>query len=326
MLRAFLALALIALGLCAFFAWRTFESFDAPGPQTAEQRIYIERGSGTSAVAQQLERQGLIEDPLVFRLLAKIEKKGGKIRAGEFAAPAKASPRALLTLLTEGPTIVRRFTVPEGALTVEALAIVQAAEGLTGDLPTGIPEGALLPETYHYSWNDSRADVIARMRSAMAAAVQAAMATKPANHPVKTAADLVTLASIIEKETGVSADRSAIAGVFVNRLSQGMKLQSDPTVIFGMEDFDGDLKRRHLRTPSPYNTYTIPRLPIGPICNPGAGSIAAALNPPESDYLYFVAKGDGTSYFSTSLEEHNAAVVQFQKAGRVKNYSSTPKE
>ena len=243
MLRAFLALALIALGLCAFLAWRTLESFDAPGPHTAEQRIYIERGSGTSAVAQQLERQGLIEDPLVFRLLAKIEKKGGKIRAGEFAAPAKASPRALLTLLTEGPTIVRRFTVPEGALTVEALAIVQAAEGLTGDLPSGIPEGALLPETYHYSWNDSRADVIARMRRAMAAAVQAAMATKPADHPVKTAADLVTLASIIEKETGVGGERALVSGVFVNRLRKGMLLQSDPTTIYAVTRGAGPLGR-----------------------------------------------------------------------------------
>jgi UPF0755 protein len=316
MLRAFLALALIALGLCAFFAWRTFESFDAPGPHTAEQRIYIERGSGTSAVAQQLERQGLIEDPLVFRLLAKIEKKGGKIRAGEFAAPAKASPRALLTLLTEGPTIVRRFTVPEGALTLEALAIVQAAEGLTGDLPTGIPEGALLPETYHYSFNDSRADVIARMQSAMAAAVQAAMATKPADHPVKTAADLVTLASIIEKETGVGGERALVSGVFVNRLRKGMLLQSDPTTIYAVTRGAGPLgrglRRSELALKDPYNTYQSAGLPPGPIANPGKAALMAAANPAKTDAFYFVADGTGGHAFAKTLRQHNRNVRKWR--------------
>ncbi len=316
MLRAFLALALIALGLCAFFAWRTFESFDAPGPHTAEQRIYIERGSGTSAVTQQLERQGLIEDPLVFRLLAKIEKKGGKIRAGEFAAPAKASPRALLTLLTEGPTIVRRFTVPEGALTVEALAIVQAAEGLTGDLPTGIPEGALLPETYHYSFNDSRADAIARMRSAMAAAVQAAMAIKQADHPVKTAADLVTLASIIEKETGVGGERALVSGVFVNRLRKGMLLQSDPTTIYAVTRGTGPLgrglRRSELALKDPYNTYQSAGLPPGPIANPGKAALMAAANPAKTDAFYFVADGTGGHAFAKTLRQHNRNVRKWR--------------
>jgi UPF0755 protein len=316
MLRAFLALALIALGLCAFFAWRTFEAFDAPGPHTAEQRIYIERGSGTSAVAQQLERQGLIEDPLVFRLLAKIEKKGGKIRAGEFAAPAKASTRALLTLLTKGPTIVRRFTVPEGALTVEALAIVQAAEGLTGDLPTGIPEGALLPETYHYSWNDSRADVITRMRSAMATTVQAAMANKPANHPIKTAADLVTLASIIEKETGVGGERALVSGVFVNRLRKGMLLQSDPTTIYAVTRGAGPLgrglRRSELALKDPYNTYQSAGLPPGPIANPGKAALMAAANPATTDALYFVADGTGGHAFAKTLHQHNRNVQKWR--------------
>ena len=316
MLRAFLALALIALGLCAFFAWCTFESFDAPGPYTTEQRIYIERGWATSAVAQQLERQGLIEDPLVFRLLAKIEKKGGRIRAGEFAAPAKASTRALLTLLTEGPTIVRRFTVPEGALTVEALAIVQAARGLTGDLPTGIPEGALLPETYHYSWNDSRVDVIARMRNAMAAAVQAVMATKPANHPVKTAADLVTLASIIEKETGFGEERALVSGVFVNRLRKGMLLQSDPTTIYAITRGAGPLgrglRRSELALKVPYNTYQSAGLPPGPIANPGKAALMAAANPAMTDALYFVADGTGGHAFAKTLRQHNRNVRKWR--------------
>ncbi len=316
MVRSFTALALIALGLCVFFAWRTFESFDAPGPHAAEQRIFIERGSGTSAVAQQLERQGLIEDPLVFRLLAKIKKQGGKIRAGEFAAPAKASPRALLTLLTEGPTIVRRLTVPEGALTVEALATVQAAEGLTGNLPTGVPEGALLPETYHYSWNDSRTDVIARMRSAMAAAVQAAMATKPADHPVKTAADLVTLASIIEKETGVGGERALVSGVFVNRLRKGMLLQSDPTTIYAVTRGAGPLgrglRRSELALKDPYNTYQSAGLPPGPIANPGKAALMAAANPAKTDAFYFVADGRGGHAFAKTLRQHNRNVQKWR--------------
>jgi UPF0755 protein len=316
MLRAFFALALIALGLCAFFAWRTFEAFDAPGPHTAAQRIYIERGSGTVTVANQLEREGLIEDPLVFKLLTRLEDKGGKIRAGEFAAPAKASPRALLTLLTEGPTIVRKFTVPEGALTIEALAIVQAAEGLIGDVPQGVPEGALLPETYHYSWNDSRTDVIARMRQAMTAAVQAAMATKPADHPVKTAADLVTLASIIEKETGVGGERALVSGVFVNRLRKNMLLQSDPTTIYAVTRGKGPLgrglRRSELALKDPYNTYQSAGLPPGPIANPGKAALMAAANPAVTDALYFVADGTGGHAFARTLRQHNRNVQKWR--------------
>ena len=316
MLRAFFALALIALGLCAFFAWRTLEAFDAPGPHTAAQRIYIERGSGTVTVANQLEREGLIEDPLVFKLLTRLEDKGGKIRAGEFAAPAKASPRALLTLLTEGPTIVRKFTVPEGALTIEALAIVQAAEGLIGDVPQGVPEGALLPETYHYSWNDSRTDVIARMRQAMTAAVQAAMATKPADHPVKTAADLVTLASIIEKETGVGGERALVSGVFVSRLRKNMLLQSDPTTIYAVTRGKGPLgrglRRSELALKDPYNTYQSAGLPPGPIANPGKAALMAAANPAVTDALYFVADGTGGHAFARTLRQHNRNVQKWR--------------
>lgn len=320
MLRAFLALALIALGLCAFFVWRTFEAFDAPGPHIAAERVYIQRGSSTAVVANQLEQQGLLEDPLIFRMLAKLEKKGGRIRAGEFEAPAKASPRALLTLLTEGPTIVRRFTVPEGALTVEALAIVQAAEGLTGDIPAGIPEGSMLPETYHYSWNDSRADVIARMRQAMNAAVQAAMASKSPDHPVKTAADLVTLASIVEKETGVGGERPLVAGVFVNRLRRGMLLQSDPTTIYAVTRGRGPLgrglRRSELALKDPYNTYQSPGLPPGPIANPGKAALMAAANPATTDAIYFVADGTGGHAFAKTLRQHNRNVQKWRMVER----------
>ena len=244
----------------------------------------------------------------------------------------------LLNKLRRGDVITYSITFPEGwhlsqwldlmksepaiAITLSSAAEVAGKiEGIQGD-----SQGQFFPDTYSYTKNATDTSILRRAHLRMQKVLDEAWLNRTDGVTLKSKHEALILASIIEKETGVSADRSAIAGVFVNRLSQGMKLQSDPTVIFGMEDFDGDLKRRHLRTPSPYNTYTIPRLPIGPICNPGAGSIAAALNPPESDYLYFVAKGDGTSYFSTSLEEHNAAVVQFQKAGRVKNYSSTPKE
>ncbi len=148
--------------------------------------------------------------------------------------------------------------------------------------------------------------------------------SRPDNAAVTSPDDALILASIIEKETGFEGDRGLIASVFSNRLNRGMKLQSDPTVIYGLKEFDGDLKRRHLRITHPYNTYVIEALPVAPICNPGRESLAAALNPEHSPYLYFVARGDGTSQFSETLEQHNQAVVQFQKAGRVENYRSTP--
>ena len=159
MLRALAALALIGLAVAGFAGWSVYQAFEEPGPTTAETRILIQRGDTPAAIAARLEASGVLEDAMVFQLLTRLEGQGGRIRAGEFLAPAGISPRELLTLLTEGPTIAHKLTVPEGATVVEALAVIAAAEGLTGDMPRPPPEGSLLPETYHYAWNDSRESV-----------------------------------------------------------------------------------------------------------------------------------------------------------------------
>ena len=329
---AVIAALLLAGGV--LFANHLLES-----PLQRSVNFEIERGSALNTVLHRLTSDDITPVPnFVLKLYAFITLSEGTVKAGEYALSESLTTKTLLNKLRRGDVITYSITFPEGwhlsqwldlmksepaiAITLSSAAEVAGKiEGIQGD-----SQGQFFPDTYSYTKNATDTSILRRAHLRMQKVLDEAWLNRTDGVTLKSKREALILASIIEKETGVSADRSAIAGVFVNRLSQGMKLQSDPTVIFGMEDFDGDLKRRHLRAQSPYNTYTIPRLPIGPICNPGAGSIAAALNPPESDYLYFVAKGDGTSYFSTSLEEHNAAVVQFQKAGRVKNYSSTPKE
>lgn len=320
MLRALFALALLALGACAFGAWTLYQAFDAAGPAATETRILIKRGETPAGIADRLENEGLIEEALVFRVLTRIEGKGGRIRAGEFLAPAGASVRDLLTLLTEGPTVAHKLTVPEGATTVEALAVVAAAKGLTGDAPKDIPEGALLPETYHYAWGDSRADMVARMRKAMDAAVAEAMATRPEDHPVTSSDGLATLASIVEKETGLAEERPRVAAVFVNRLRKGMLLQSDPTTIYaitkGQKRLGRSLTRKDLKLKDPYNTYTSPGLPPTPIANPGRAALMAAANPPKTKDLFFVADGTGGHAFAETLAGHNRNVRKWRAIQR----------
>ena len=320
MLRALFALALIGLGVVGYAAWTIFQAFDAAGPSMRDARLLIQRGETPVAIARRLEREGIIDDALVLRVLVRLERSGGRIRAGEFMVPAGASPRAVLTLLTEGPTIARRFTVPEGATTREALAIVAAAEGLTGELPKNLPEGSLLPETYHYAWSDTRADVIGRMRRAMDAAVADAMGRLAKTHPISRPLDLVTLASIVEKETGVPEERPRVAAVFVNRLKRGMPLQSDPTTIYaitkGKERLGRKLTRKDLRLNDPYNTYVVPGLPPGPIASPGKAALFAAARPAETNELYFVADGTGGHAFAKSLAEHNRNVRAWRSINR----------
>jgi len=312
MLRALFALALLALGVGGYAAWTLTRAFDAPGPAPRETRILVQRGETPAGVAERLEREGVIEDALVFRILVRLEDQGGRIRAGEYMAPAAASPRAVLALLTDGPTIARRLTVPEGAAVREALAIVAAAEGLTGDAPTNVPEGALLPETYHYAWGDTREAMVDRMRRAMDAALAEGMASLPEDHPAKTPLQLLTLASIVEKETGVPEERPRVAAVFVNRLKRSMMLQSDPTTIYAITRGEARLDRAltydDLKLDDPYNTYARAGLPPGPIALPGKAAIMAAARPAETDELYFVADGTGGHAFARSLREHNRNV------------------
>ncbi len=228
--------------------------------------------------------------------------------------------RDTLELMVSGKTVARRLTLPEGLTSFEVVALVQKAEGLEGEVQAVPPEGTLLPETYHYARGETRAEVVARMGRALDQVLDELWPERAPGLPISSPEQAVVLASIVEKETAVADERPLVASVFVNRLKKGMRLQSDPTVVYGLTGGKGPLgralTRKDLQTPSPYNTYLADGLPPGPIANPGRASIEAVLNPAKTEYLYFVADGDGGHRFAKTLAEHNRNVAQWRKRQR----------
>ncbi len=314
-LAAFAASALVvAGGLLAFYA---FDSFERPGPLAADTVIYIPQGSGVEAIARQLHEAGAIEDPLVFRLGVRLLRAGRELRAGEYLFAAALSTRGTIDLLRGGETVVRRLTLAEGLTSQEIVALVEQAEALEGTVETAPPEGSLLPETYHYARGDSRGELVVRMGRARDRLLSELWPARAPNLPLATPQEAVVLASIVEKETGVAAERARVASVFVNRLKKGMRLQSDPTVVYGLTGGKGPLgralTRKDLQAPSPYNTYLNPGLPPGPIANPGRASLEAVLDPAQTAFLYFVADGSGGHAFAKTLAEHNRNVAKWRK-------------
>lgn len=321
MFRWLLRLTLLAVVLAAvslFVANRWLErEFVAEGPSQSERIVLIPRGSGLASIAQQLEREGLIDDPWVFKLGVRKAGDQASLQAGEFAIPAGASPRKIMEILREGRAVARRVTVPEGLTSREILALVAEAEYLEGELPAPPPEGSLLPETYLYERGDSKADLVGRMEDAMDTALGDLWAEREEGLPLESPEEAVILASIVEKETGVGAERALVASVFYNRLRRGMPLQSDPTVIFALTKGEAPLgralTRQDWKVDDPYNTYQNAGLPPGPIANPGRASLEAVMNPAESEYIYFVADGTGGHAFSKTLAEHNRNVAKWRR-------------
>ena len=315
-LASFLLLLVVAGGLAAGGHWGD-RALTAPGPATADTGLVVPRGAGASAIAVQLAAAGIVRDALVFKLGTRLFAGDRPLRAGEYLFPAGASAREVMELLIEGRTVVRKLTVAEGLSSREVLALVAGAEAMDGAVPPPPPEGALLPETYHYSWGDGRAELVARMAEAMRSTLAEQWAGRADGLPFKTPEEALILASIVEKETGVAAERPRIAGVFINRLERGMPLQSDPTVIFaltkGLQPLGRALLRADLALDDPYNTYAYPGLPPGPIANPGRAAIAAVLNPEATKALYFVADGSGGHAFAETLDEHNRNVAKWRK-------------
>jgi len=329
--RAVSVMVLMVLACAAIVAWRANRFLTMP-PETPghETTVTIEQGMGFEAIAGLLYKEGVVSDPLAFKLLARFSKQDGKLKAGQYLLSTGYTPQKVLDLLVSGQAILYKVSVPEG-LTMRQIAKLAEQAGLGSPesfdraardkdllakygVPADSAEGFLFPETYLFTkkpGNDARQVVEAMLAQFQKTLGKVWPQGAPQGRPLYEA---VILASIVEKETGQAGERGKIAGVFANRLRIKMLLQTDPTIIYGLgEKFDGNLRRVHLDDPkNPYNTYQHPGLPPGPICNPGLDALKAAANPESHDFLYFVSKNDGTHYFSKSLDEHNSAVAKYQ--------------
>lgn len=292
--------------------------YTAPGPASAPVTVLIPKGTGIERIAIELGESGVISSPLVFAASAVFTGRTHDLKAGEYAFPTGISMEGVLLQMVQGRTVIHRLTVPEGWTSAQAVAAVKAEQALVGAVETEPENGALLPDTYHFSRGDSRQGLLDRMRAAMEQAVAEAWKDRAPGVLLASPRDAVTLASIVEKETGLAAERPRIAGVFLNRLAAGMKLQSDPTVVFALTKGESELGRPLTRADwqfsSPYNTYQINGLPPGPIANPGRAALRAVLAPEHNDYLYFVADGSGGHAFSANLADHNRNVAK-RRAG-----------
>lgn len=301
---------------------------DSPISDHRGQRsIIIERGDSFQRITQKLHQAGIIRKPALFRILARINGKDKRIQAGEYQLSSDMTPSGVLDTIFSGKVQLYRFTIPEGA-NIQQVADVVASSGIASrdaftaavadpdllhllNIPADTFEGYLFPDTYFFPKNTSAETIVTTMVERLRSVFRPEWKAR-AEQLGYSVHEILTLASIIEKETGVADERPLISSVFHNRLKKGIRLGADPTVIYGIKDFDGNLTRKHLRTPSPYNTYLIKGLPQGPIANPGAASIEAALFPSKTDFLYFVARRDATHHFSTNLKDHNRAVRKYQ--------------
>ncbi|MBI3044391.1 MAG: endolytic transglycosylase MltG [Betaproteobacteria bacterium] len=291
----------------------------------------LRKGSSLRSAAQQMEGAGMLQHPALFIAMARMLGEAGNIKAGIYEVSGRVSPYQLLLKITEGDVTQATITFVEGwtfrqmrKLLDEHPAVKHDTRGLPDAdilkrlaIEIASPEGLFFPDTFHFDVGSSDVLILRRAYRQMQSHLEAQWAGRAPDLPLASPYEALILASIVEKETGQGDDRPLVAAVFVNRLRKGMLLQADPTVIYGMgEAFDGNLRKRDLTTDTPYNTYTRTGLPPTPIAMPGLSSLAVTLNPPASNVLYFVAKGDGSSHFSSTLGEHERAVTKYQRSGR----------
>jgi len=325
-LRVVAVVVLIAAG---FFVWREYSQFaDAPLALPAPTTIDVPMGTQLPGILRELEHQGVrTGQQLYWRLLARQMGVAGKLHAGEYALDAGITPRALLAKMAAGEVIQHHFTIVEGWTFAQLRDALAHDSGLKQTLAASNdaaimrtlgaadtpPEGQFLPETYNYVKGMDDIDILRRAHKAMVDALDKQWNSRAADLPLKSAHEALILASIVERETARVDERPLIAGVFLHRLKIGMRLQTDPTVIYGLGPaFDGNLRRGDLDTDTPFNTYTRDGLPPTPIALPGAAALSAVLHPAATDALYFVARGDGSHEFSPTLEAHNRAVAKYQ--------------
>jgi UPF0755 protein len=329
-MRKTLSLVVLVLVLLAVAAgagyYRMQQLFFAPGPLPAPVRIQIDPGTPVRAVLTQLGKQGALANVRAVEIYLRVHSLRPNVHFGMYEIPAKASPAQILEMFEQGRVVLEQLTVVEGSTFAEfrheldqhpavthTLTGKSAAEVMTAlGHPGEFPEGRFFPDTYRFAAKTKDTEILTLAYNAMQKTLEAAWQDHTANLPFDTPYQALILASIVEKETGVSTERARVAGVFVSRLRKGMRLQTDPTVIYGLGDnYDGDIHSRDLVTDTPYNTYTRAGLPPTPIALPGRDAILAATHPLENGELYFVATGSGGHHFSKTLEEHNEAVKQY---------------
>lgn len=315
----FLLVLAVAASSVVFFVWHDFNS---PGDLSQETTIILPRGNGFAKSMDMLSENKIIGNPLPVKLVAYINGDAKKIKAGEYRFPVGISPKEVLLMLVKGQVVRHKITIAEGLSVHEVVELLRADPVLEGEIPGEIEEGSLFPETYYFIYGDTRNSIIARMQDKMQKTLDDLWEKRADNLPFANKQQALVLASIVEKETGLAIERPRVAAVFINRLKRGMQLQSDPTVVYGIEKETGKPLGRQLlipdlRTPTPYNTYIIYGLPPTPIANPGYNAIEAVLHPLDTNELYFVATGDGGHNFANSLEEHNKNVKEYRlKIGR----------
>ena len=310
-----LLLLMVSAGSFTLWAWRDWTT---PGPLPEKRTIVLPRGSGAVDIARMLGAEDVLAHPSIFLLDAEVTGDVHRLKAGEYEFEAAITPEGVADLLASGKTVRHRLTIPEGLTSAEIAAIVNATPELEGS-PEPVPtEGSLMPETYFFSLGDKRSAMIERMERAFSHAVAELWTERGADLPFAKPEDAVILASIVEKETGRDEERPHVAGVYVNRMRLGMRLQADPTVIYaithGKVPLDRPLAHDDLSIDSPYNTYAVRGLPPTPIANPGLAALKAVLHPLKMDDLYFVGDGTGKHVFAKTLAEQNQHINDLRRS------------
>ena len=324
------SLLMIALTIVLVGAFIFIAETSRAGPATQETIVEIERGAGASAIGHTLEREGVVRNALVFRLASEAFARGKHLKAGEYAIPEGASVRDVVTMIADGRAVQHAVTIPEGYTIAAALRVIADADFLTGDMPEPPAEGSILPETYYVQRGATRAEVLQQMIDAHDEAVTEIWEGRDENLPVRTPEEMVILASIVERETGVAEERPMVAAAFTNRLRRGMRLESDPTIIYGVckqlpqrcrngrliNERTGairTIRESEIAMDTGYNTYQIDRLPPTPIANPGRASMEAVTHPADSNVIFFVADGSGGHAFAETNAEHEANVRAWRR-------------
>jgi len=320
---------LVAVALAAVLAISVVErEISSPGPLQADKVVVIPKNTGVSEIADLLRREGVIDQPFLFEMHALLNRQRGQLKAGEFLFKAGTSISEAIDTLVQGKAILHAITIPEGLTSEQVVARLNENDILTGEILETPPEGSLLPDTYKFERGMTRQQLINTMQATHRQALAQIWQRRSPDLTVKTPQELVILASIVEKETGRADERTRVAGVFINRLMKRMKLQSDPTIVYGLVGGKGTLGRGILRSeiekPSPFNTYIIDGLPPGPIANPGRAALEAVANPSRTKDLYFVADGTGGHAFAETLDQHLRNVARWRQIERSRTNGDAP--